>query len=69
MIGGSERLPQTLRTVLANLHESIGQAGLLFATDAIEALANGCGYRRGHRFSRPLRKLFGQAMRFRVLNI
>jgi hypothetical protein len=69
MIGGSKRLLQTLRAILANLDEAICQAGPLFAADAIEALANGCGHRRGHGFSRPLRKLFGQAMRLRIPDI
>jgi hypothetical protein len=69
MIGGSEWFLQALRAVLANLHEAIGQAGPLFATDAIEALANSCGHRRRHRLTRPVRKLFRQATRFRVLDI
>jgi hypothetical protein len=69
MIGESKRLLQTLRTVLANLYEAIGQTGALLATDAIEALADGRGHRCGHGFPRPLRKLFGQAVRFRVFDI
>jgi hypothetical protein len=69
MIGGSKRLLQALGTVLTNRHEAIRQAGALFATDPIETLANGCGHRRGHGFSRQPRKLFSQAMSFRVFDV
>ena len=67
MIGRSKRLFQALGAVLTNRQKTIRQAGALFATDPVEALANGGRHCCGHGFPGSLRELFGQSMLHRRL--
>ena len=41
MIGGSERLLEVRRTVLADLQKTIGKAKALFTADALQPLTKG----------------------------
>ena len=69
MIGRSIRFFQALGAVLADLQETIGQAGALFAADPVEAFTNGGRNCRGHGFPGSLRELFGQTVRLRVFDV
>ena len=69
MIGGSERLLEVRRTVLADLQKTIGKAKALFTADALQPLTK--GNRDGGRHAIPGQpcQLLRQAVRFLIFDV
>jgi len=69
MIGGSERLLEPRRAILADRHEAIRKTDGIVATHAIEALAHGFRHGCRHAFTGEPRQLPSQSMRLLALDI
>ena len=69
MIGGSERLLEVRRTVLANLQKTIGKAKALFTADALQPLTKGNRDGGRHAISSQLCQLLRQAVRFLIFDV
>ena len=69
MIGGSERLLEVRRTVLADLQKTIGKAKALFTADALQPLTKGNRDGGRHAISSQLCQLLRQAVRFLIFDV
>ncbi len=69
MIGGSERLLEVRRTVLADLQKTISKAKALFTADALQPLTKGNRDGGRHAVSSQLCQLFRQAVRFLIFDV
>lgn len=69
MIGRPEWFLEMRRAILANRQKTIGKAEPPLATYAIEPFTNGNRDGGRHAFSRQLRQLLGQPMRFLVFDV